>query len=127
VQPKEIVDVSEALQRLLSADLIGVAKGRTTGYGWTAGAFLDKNAFRLQHCYTEDISHELAEKEASLRHLFDALCASSRDYAGGGGRGKSILSINEWLGFLYAAELVGSDHFTLNTQHLTLTGTRQSW
>ena len=35
--------------------------------------------------------------------------ASSRDYVGGGGRGRTLLSVNEWLGFLYAAELVGSD------------------
>jgi len=109
VQPKEILDVSEALQTLLSADLIGVAKGRTSGFGWTAGAFLEKNAFRLQHLYTEDISHALAAKETSLRRLFNAICASSRDYVGGGGRGKTLLSVNEWLGFLYAAELVGSD------------------
>ena len=102
VLPKIILDVSEALKELLEKDFLGPVG--TPGHEWASGVFLDKDRFRRYHCYTEQASEVLAANETSLRNLFDALRT-------GGGRqsARSLLSLDEWLGFLRAARLVGSD------------------
>jgi len=104
VMPRVIEDVSEALKQLLEAELLG----RLGSSGATGGCFLDKDGFRRRHCYTDATNQVLREHEASLRNLFDAVSSSHKD-----GRqsraADSLLSLDEWLGFVHAAELIGSD------------------
>lgn len=101
VTPKVHVDVSEALHHLLSQDLHGqaIASG--------SHVCLDPNSFRERHCYTRAMEAVLRPAEASLRNLFGALSSQGdRDMAVAY---KGLLSVEEWIGFVRAVNLLGRD------------------
>ena len=106
VETAEMHDVSEALRRLLVHD-IDPRLAKLFGS-------LPKRDFRDRYCYVEQVANVLRLHERSLRTLFTAISA--------GGRGKEagLLSIEEWLSFLRATQLIGLD---LSERHALLSFT----
>ena len=94
VLPGKIVDVSEALQRLLDVDI----QSRVG-----PSLLAPSNHFRRSHCYTEGVSEELLEKERELRLLFTVVSG------GGRGREAELLSLKEWKDMLRALNLIQAD------------------
>jgi hypothetical protein len=93
VDTKAMDDVSEALARFLSEDIL--AKLKST--------HAPPNDFRLRHLYTREVDEVIGPRLGSLRAVFEALV----------GRGKlrrlKLLSLIEWLAFLRAANITGAD------------------
>ena len=107
VMPKLIEDVSEALQKMLETDLLGLLGG-SLGFEFSRTVFIDKDAFRRRHLYNEQMSCALCEHEGSLRSLFEILSATSTD--GPQCReAQKLVDLNEWLSFVRAAGLTGYD------------------
>ena len=99
VLTREESDVSEALERLLTEDILP----RTD-----ALVLAPCNSFRAAHCYLEGPSEELRRREPLLRALFVQVNAfqaqevTKKDEA-------QLLSLAEWLALLKALELISSD------------------
>jgi hypothetical protein len=92
----EISDVSEALQRLIVVDLLSRAAR-------ILGTVEDVNDFRNRFCYLEPVDAVLRRHEDSLRALFAALTGR------GPGKDSTLLSLNEWMQFLRALDLIHID------------------
>ena len=54
--------------------------------------YVDPDAFRRTHCYSESVTRLLASHKASLRTIFEGVSAGD----GGGGKGAKLLSLEEW-------------------------------
>ena len=65
VQPGEVVDVSEAVHRLLSVDIERRLDPKL---------FVEPNDFRTRFAYCEEVDASLRKHEGSLRLLYDATC-----------------------------------------------------
>ena len=87
---RKIVDVSEALERFLLADLLPKMSSEATQ---------NSNQFRYEYCYSEEVDDVFRHHEASLRAIFVA-------YAKGDGpnfdgiSSTSLMSYAEWLDLL---------------------------
>ena len=92
VETAEMHDVSEALRRLLVHD-IDPRLAKLFGS-------LPKRDFRDRYCYVEQVANVLRLHERSLRTLFTAISQV-------GGKEAGLLSIEEWLSFLRATQLIG--------------------
>ena len=91
VKAGEIVDVSDALSRLLSVDLIA-----------KLGSLLPPaDSFRHDVCYTPEVTDVLRRHEGSLRTIFDALARATRV--------KNYVSLDVWLTFLRTTRIVQID------------------
>lgn len=84
VRPKIMVDVSEALQRLLDVDIETHFNQKLLAH---------PNVFRRTHAYAEATCEVLSRHETTLRSLFTALSWSDADVAI---EEKSLLSVDEW-------------------------------
>jgi len=101
VIPRHESDVSDALHRLISHDLL--SRGLACG----TRIFVDANHFRVEHCYTRECDAALHAHEASLRRLFHVL--SHQDDSMKPKSLKGLLSLEEWDHFVRGAGLVGAD------------------
>ena len=106
VKGGEIPDVSDAVERLVSTDIMNRAialESRNREH-----LVVDANLFRARYAYTKPVCTVLEANLPSLETLYDALC--NRSYARMKPRGsKDRLAVGEWLGFLYESKLIGQD------------------
>ena len=89
-------DVSEAVNRLLSVDILSRAAR-------VLGSVEDVNDFRTRFCYLQSVDEALRRHEQSLRVIFGAITGR------GPGKDSSLLSIQEWMAFLRALDLIDVD------------------
>ena len=92
----EMPDVSEAVYRLLSVDILSRAAR-------VLGSVADVNNFRTRFCYLQSVDEALRRHEQSLRVIFRATTGR------GPGKDSSLLSIQEWQTFLRALDLIDAD------------------
>jgi hypothetical protein len=106
VKSGEIPDVSDAVERLVSTDIMNRAlalESRNREH-----LVVDANLFRARYAYTKPVCTVLEANLPSLETLYDAL--SKRSYARMKPRGlKDRLAVEEWLGFLYESKLIDQD------------------
>ena len=102
VKSGEIPDVSDAVERLVSTDIMN--RAIATGMH----IVVDANLFRARLAYTRAVTELLEANLSSLENLFDALC--KRSYARMKPQGlKDRLALEEWLDFLNHSKLIGQD------------------
>ena len=102
VKSGEIPDVSDAVERLVSTDIMN--RALATGMH----IVVDTNIFRARLAYTRAVTELLEANLASLENLYDALC--KRSYARMKPQGlKDRLALEEWMDFLNHSKLIGQD------------------
>ena len=111
VVPGELNDVSEAVERLLSHDILARAAK-------VLGSVEDVNDFRSRFCYTEATDAVLRRHEASLRLLFGALTGR------GAGTDANYLCLAEWMTFLRAVDLLEAGDISERDATLAFTWSR---
>lgn len=92
----EVVDVSEAVTRLLMSVVLPAADPR---------AIADPNEFRRRCCYTREVTNVIEAHKEALKAIFTPLAGRVRK---GADRDTSV-GLGEWLGFLKGLRLIGSD------------------
>ena len=107
VQPGDIVDVSEALHRLLSSDIEARVDPKV---------FIEPNEFRKCFTYTEPVDRVLRQYESSLRLIFDRLTKMKGQNAAAGIANKMV-SFEVWKEFTRLFDLCDVD---INERHVTL-------
>ena len=107
VESGDIVDVSEALHRLLSADIEGRLDPKV---------FVEPNDFRKSHLYSEPVDKALRQHESSLRLIFDRLTKLKGQNAAAGIANKMV-SFEVWKEFTRLFELCDVD---ITERHVTL-------
>ena len=110
VLPGKMADVSNAVARLLQADLY--AKARS--------ALVDPDDLRRRVCYRRDVTESLAAHQPILSGLYK--CASAATAASSSATGLTkaeaeLLNLSEWKGLLRALRLIDVD---LTETHATL-------
>ena len=104
VRSKQIVDVSEAIQRFLEVDVLSRAG---------ADVFTEPNVFRRAHCYSEAASKLLAKHYQSLKHLFDAISDRSQEVQEPGLLKQKarlrLVSLQRWRDFIRALRWIDED------------------
>jgi hypothetical protein len=65
-------------------------------------AFLDANAFRVQHCYCEATDQVLKRHEENLRLIFEVICEKR-------GPAKRLLTYESWAKFVKRLDLINAD------------------
>lgn len=93
IETKEMSDVSEAVARLMHEDIIPKLRK----------AQAPPAEFRLRHLYSQKVSEVLSSRLNTLRAVFDGLVSRGKQ------RRHKLINIGEWLAFLRAAALIGTD------------------
>jgi len=107
VLPGVVIDVSDALHRLIWRDLTPRLNAASDEQGGGGGAspIFEPNEFREEHMYTEAVDLVLRAHEKSLRALFSVISDVKRARTDP----LPLLSLEGWRAFLRAVELLGAD------------------